>query len=178
MLPIRPEIRSPENDWSLVWQKARTKGIGTETTSFQFKVLHDLLPTQERISRIGVAGDAQELCLLCRLDKEDLSHCFFHCPRNLGVGLRLLGCVQQILPGLSGEAALRLDFGLALSDDEYLVVQGILFHGLKYIWEARLKKKMLTMFNMRAEIEAYISLLRKTRRFCMAAERMDEIIQT
>ena len=177
LLPIRPEVRSPDNDWSLVWQKARNKGLGAETISFQFKVLHDLLPTQERISRIGVAGEAQDQCLVCRLDKEDLSHCFFDCPRNLGVGLRLLGCVQQILPGLSGEAALRLDFGLALSDDEYLVVQGILLHGLKYIWEARLKKKMLTMFSMRAEIEAYISLLRRTRRFSMAAERMEEMIQ-
>ena len=80
LLPIRPEIRSPHTDWSLVWQNARRKGLGTELTSFQFKILHDLLPTQERISRIGAGGEPQELCLHCRLDRDDLTHCFFDSP--------------------------------------------------------------------------------------------------
>ena len=176
LLPIRPEIRSPQTDWSRVWQNARKRGLGTELSSFQFKVIHDLLPTQERISRIGAAGEPQDLCLHCRLDREDLVHCFFDCPRNKGVGLRLLGCIQQVIPGLSSDAALRLDFVLNLADEEQLAVQGILINGLKYIWEAKLSKKTLTMYRMRAEIEAYISLLRRTR-FSNAAVRMEEMVE-
>ena len=177
LLPIRPEILSPNIDWSPIWQRVRTKGLGNELISFQFKVLHDLLPTQERIARIGLAGEHQELCSQCRLDREDLVHCFFDCPRNSGVGLRLLGCVQQVIPGLSSDAALRLDFGTDLSDIEELAIQGILVCGLKYIWESRLAKKVLNMYRMRAEIEAFISLLRRTR-YRNAAVRMEELTQS
>ena len=35
--------------------------------------------------------------------------------------------------------------------------------GLKYIWQARHDKKQVAKFRMRAEIEAIISILRKTR---------------
>ena len=94
----------------------------------------------------------------------------------MGVGLKLPGCFQQIIPGLSSDAELRLDFGLNLADDEYLVVQGVLINGLKYIWEAKLAKKVLTLYRMHAKIKAYISLLRRTR-FGNAARRMEEIIE-
>ena len=163
LLPIRSESKHPNTDWFEVWQLARTKGLGSELISFQLKVLHDLLPTQERIARLGLNEDHPGLCLLCRLDTEDLVHSFFDCTRNQGVGLALLGCVQQIIPDLSSEAAVLLDFGCSLPEDERLAVQCILITGLKYIWETRVAKKVLTLHRMRAEIEARVSIIRKTR---------------
>ena len=97
------------------------------------------------------------------METEDLVHTFFDCTRNMGVGLALLGCVQQIIPELSSEAAVLLDFRCSLSEDENLAVQCILITGLKYIWETRVAKKVLTLHRMRAEIEARVSILRKTR---------------
>ena len=35
--------------------------------------------------------------------------------------------------------------------------------GLKFIWEARLSKKQISLFQVRAELEAKISMLRRTR---------------
>jgi hypothetical protein len=46
---------------------------------------------------------------------------------------------------------------------------------MKYIWEARLAKKVVTMFRMRAEIEARVSILRKTR-FSSSAQLVAELI--
>ena len=54
LIPIRPESKHPNTDWSQLWSLARTKGLRSELISFQLKVLHDLLPTQERMSRLGV----------------------------------------------------------------------------------------------------------------------------
>ena len=92
------------------------------------------------------------------------------------VGLALLGCVQQLIPGLSAEAAVRLDCGLALPEEDTLAALCTLTTGLKYIWEARLAKKVVMKYKMRAEIEARVTILRKSR-FNAAARKIDEMIQ-
>ena len=175
LLPVRAEAMHPNTDWPQVWQIARTKGLGSELISFQLKILHNLLPTQERIGRLGLNDDHPGLCLLCRLEVEDLVHSFFDCTRNMGVGLALLGCVQQILPDLSSENAVLLDFSCRLEEEQTLAVQCILITGLKYIWEARLAKKVVNKHRMRAEIEARVSILRKTR-FLSSAELIADLI--
>ena len=138
-------------------------------------MLHNLLPTQERIARLGLIEDQPRLCLHCRLETENLVHSFFDCTKNIQVGLALLGCVQQVLPDLSAEAAVLLDFDCILPEEENLAVQCILTTGLKYIWEARLAKKVVTIFRMRAEIEARVSILRKTR-FTSSAQLVTDLI--
>ena len=163
LVPIRPELKFPETDWTQVWSLARTKGLGSELVSFQFKIMHDLLPTQERAARLGVGEPNHGQCLLCRLDTEDLVHGLLDCPYNMGAGQALLGVVQQILPDLDNERAVRLDFRRILQSDENLAVQCILLTGMKYIWETRITRKVVHLFRMRAEIEAKISILRKTR---------------
>ena len=35
--------------------------------------------------------------------------------------------------------------------------------GLKYIWEARVEKKQVRIYKMRSEVEARVSILRRTR---------------
>ena len=139
-------------------------------------MLHGLLPTQERIARVGLHEGQPGLCLLCRLDTEDLVHSFFDCNKNMLVGLALLGCVQQLVPDLSPEAAVKVDFGCLLQEDQNLAVQIILITSLKYIWESRLAKKMVSMFRMRAEIEARVAILRKTR-YQSSAEIITDLIR-
>ena len=68
LLPIRPEVLHPTTDWPQVWLISRTKGLGSELVSFQLKMLHGLLPTQEIIARVGLHEGQPGLCLLSRLD--------------------------------------------------------------------------------------------------------------
>jgi hypothetical protein len=74
LLPVRVEALHPNTEWSQVWNIARTKGLGPELISFQFKLLHQLLPTQERIARLGLNEDQPRLCLHRRLETGDLVH--------------------------------------------------------------------------------------------------------
>ena len=90
-------------------------------------------------------------------------HAFFYCQTSVHAGHALLGYVQALVPHLSPEAALRLELGSDLCDEEKLALLCVLATGLKYIWDVRKEKKQITLFKMRAEIEAKISLLRKTR---------------
>ena len=176
LIPISIETQHPNTDWPSVWNILRTKGLGSDLISFQFKMVHRLLPTRDRIARLGLDEGQAGICLHCRLEVENLSHCFFDCTKNMLVGLALLGCVQQLIPGLSAEAAVRLDWGLVLPDEENLAALCTLTTGLKYIWEARLAKKVVMKYKMRAEIEAKVTILRKTR-FLSAALKIDEMIQ-
>ena len=164
LLPVRVEALYPLTDWSLTWRLARTKGLGSDLTSFLFKLVHCLLPTQDRVSRLG-GSVAQHpgSCHHCTEDVEDPVHAFFFCQHSRLAGHVLLGHVQILVPDLSPEAALRLEFGQDLSNDEELATACLLAAGLKYIWEARVEKKPVTTFKMRAEIEARISILRRTR---------------
>ena len=48
----RAELASPETDWEKNWRLARIKGLGSEATSFLWKMLHNILPTEQRLARI------------------------------------------------------------------------------------------------------------------------------
>ena len=52
LLPIRAETLSPSTDWPNSWRLSRMQGLESDLSSFLFKLLHKLLPTQDRVSRI------------------------------------------------------------------------------------------------------------------------------
>ena len=167
---------SPGTDWPLTWRLARLPGLGSELTSFLFKLIHNLLPTQDRIGRIAAdPGGIGGLCQLCQGDVEDLLHSFFSCPKSAVAGLTLLGHAQTFFPLRTPETALRLEFMGDLSERGELAVVCLLATGLKFIWETRVAKKSVVVFKMRAELEAKVSILRKTRYF-EAGDYMLEMI--
>ena len=181
LIPVRAENLHPSNEWPQTWKLARTPGLGSDLTSFLFKLLHCLLPTQNRLRRFGVAVDpepdvvaaagpdhglglaAAGLCQLCLLEAEDLNHAFFSCPKSMVAGLALLGYAQHAVPHLTPEETLRLELGQDLTSQTTLAAVCLLATGLKYIWGARQDKKVAALYKMRAEIEAMVSILRKTR---------------
>ena len=59
-------------------------------------------------------------------------YCFFDSPNNLLAGVALLGCVHQVCPELSPEAAVRLELGVNVDDETGLAALCILFTGLKF----------------------------------------------
>ena len=177
LLPIRPELLHHNSDWPNIWARSKTKGLGSDLSSFLFRLLHQLLPTQERVQRI-MGNRGQEpagLCLLCRQEREDLQHAFFFCQESAGVGLALLGYVQHVVSTITPEECLRLEIGDDLGEEDQLAVVCLLASGLKYIWETRAEKKVLSLHKMRAEIEAGVFLLRKTR-YAVSGDKMNEMI--
>ena len=178
LLPIRPELLHSNSDWPSIWARARMKGLGRDLSAFIFRLLHQILPTQERVHRIiGDRGqEATGLCLLCPQQvRDDLPHAFFFCNEGNGVGLALLGYAQLLIPTITPEMCLRLEVGNDLGDEDQLAVVSLLACGLRYIWETRSEKKTVSLHKMRAEIEAKVSILRKTR-YYLSGDKMLEMI--
>ena len=49
LLPTRVEVLMPQQDWPAAWLLSKTKGLSSENSSFLFKLVHQLLPTQDRV---------------------------------------------------------------------------------------------------------------------------------
>ena len=172
LLPTRVEVLMPHQDWPATWLLAKTKGLSSENSSFLFKLVHQLLPTQDRVHRIT---NDPGVCKICRAAPEDRLHAFSTCPSSKATSDLLLGYVHAAVPGLSPEDMLRLNFASRLDESDKLAVLVVISTGLKYIWESRLDKKVVHQHKMRAEIEACISILRKSR-YCGSADRVLELI--
>ena len=73
-----------------------------------FKLFHQLLPTQDKLSRLL---NEPALCKTCHASPLDLLHAFFSCPSSKAVGDLLLSFVRIVVPGISPQQLLRLDLG-------------------------------------------------------------------
>ena len=98
----------------------------------------------------------------CQAEAEEtLCDALFHCHANDGVGLQVLGSMQNIQHGLGAEAALRLEVQ-AVEDDELPVVW-VLATTLRLLWNARQSSSRVRNYVIRSQLEAEINLLRETR---------------
>ena len=56
--PSKVEMSSPDTDWTLTWSLCRQKGMPPELSSFVWKMLLDLLSTQEKLFRMGSSSSS------------------------------------------------------------------------------------------------------------------------
>ena len=156
----RVEMLSPHSDWTKIWSLCRLRGLGSELTSFNFKLLHQLLVTRVRQQRMTPTASPQ--CTLCQNSQEDLPHALIHCSFNNEVGVKLLKTIKNFTPDISEEALLRLEFCYLQQDQEFEIVFFTSFI-LKTIWESRTNRSRPSLYDTRATLEAKCSILRKSR---------------
>ena len=158
--PCRAETSSPTTDFPLSWRLCRLKGLGSDLATFNFKLLHRLLVTRERQHQLGTA--ASPLCPLCSNASEDLQHALIQCDYNHDVGKKLLGSIKNYIPEISGPALLRLELPNIAEDLEFSLT---FFTSsiLMFIWDKRMVKSRISLYDIRATLEAKCLLLRKTR---------------
>ena len=157
LIPCRVETKYPENDWESIWSRARLQGLGPELVSFLFKVLHDLLPTQERLSRTSPGENG--MCKLCVENAQEL-HALIRCPANQGIGEAVLLCLP-IQNDVQDQHVLQLQLDL----DSPLELPAVWFLAAAWssLWESRKIGRRPELYKVRADLEAKVSLLRRTR---------------
>ena len=72
----RIERNSPDFDWTLTWEKIRLPLLPSDAVSFLWKLIHEILPTEERIN--STVGNIPATCRHCCEDQHvaDQIHCF------------------------------------------------------------------------------------------------------
>ena len=160
--PLKVEIANPSVQWDRSWQLSRQKMLGPNLTSFLFKLLHQILPTADRIARI--LPNHSPHCNHCRAENpvvESLSHALFECPSNQGTGNVLLYGLQKYVPRITQQDVLKLNFEVDEDLDFPIVWCTATF--LSSLWQLRTEKKRVDLFKIRAELEAKVRLLRESR---------------
>ena len=156
----RVELLYPQNDWQKSFNLARVKGLPTDTRSFCFKLLHQLLPFNARLHTF--IPTASPLCQHCeQATPETPEHSFFFCDANQQAGNYITHLITPYDSSIYPQRCLLLDLK---TDPTYeLMSILILATGLSTIWNNRLKKKQTSPFQIRTDLECLVSLLRKSR---------------
>ena len=148
--PCRVERLSPDVDWKTVWSKARCSFLSSTTTTFIWKLLHDLLTTEERLS--NTLGNIASSCRHGCIDQEaTLKHCFFKCHLIKDIGSWILNVVRNSCPLVEEEEVLLLNFSASNP------LLWITANALQFIWTSRLssRKASLNLCLIHLKTEAF-----------------------
>ena len=167
MRKCKAELDSPNTDWPISWSLCRQPGLHPELASFMWKLMLNLLPTQERLHRMRISEAAE--CKQCSTESGTLQHELMDCEFNQGVGHLLLSCLQEHLPVITASQLLRLELG-NLPDDKKLPCTILIATTLKYLWMRRTSLSRVRAYQVRAELEQTINLLRTSRLSTVAAQ--------
>ena len=143
--------------------------------SFNFKLLHDLLPVRARLHHINPT--TPPVCMLCteiEESPETPEHALIICSYNGGAGQALMTTLQRILPDLTVNQLLLLQF-LELSENQEMAVVFLTTATLLEIWSRRQKKLRINIYEIRTTLEAKCSLLRETR-FLQLHQSLQELM--
>ena len=145
------------------WRLSSLKGLSSEDHSFLWKMLHNLLPTQERINRMGLPNAPTPMCTHCDMQAPDqVHHALVTCPQNKDVSDWLLHQIHPYLPNISPQQLVLLHLGV-LQEDQELPLVWLITQVLRNNWTQRLLKKKPQLFQTRAVLEVGIAIMRKTR---------------
>ena len=159
LIPNRIEEMSPESQWGESYRLSRLHGLSPVSKSFLFKLIHQLIPSRERVSRLIPANSA--LCWCGTGEVETYMHCFYTCAKNSDAASAMLRCAQTYDQDLTESKSLLLQ---VKADEVFtLATITILTTGLELIWANRQQKKATTLFMMRAELECAVSIRRRSR---------------
>ena len=154
------EALNPNVDWERTWKRARLKGLSSDQSTFLWRLLHQLLPTLNRVHRM--TPNTSPNCKHCLEGvPEDILHAFFNCTYNSQLSQSLLNTLSHYQPNINPSNILTLSF--ETDEDLELPIVWTVSNFLEEIWNHRKEKKRCSLVRIRADLEARVSLLRKTR---------------
>ena len=159
-------------DLEQTWTPAVTPGLPSDQTTFLWQMLHDILPTRERLSMPDISSPT---CDLCTMEAEDnIQHALLQCSFNSANSL-ILRTIQTILPNAQPSQVVLLQ--LPVEEDLRLPITFLISSCLSQVWQSRKLKKPGPLTSIRANSEAGVQILRKIRHW-KAALKVEELLNS
>ena len=173
LIPCKIEIESPDLDWMSIWASICMSGLTSDMMSFIWRMIHNLLPCPTRLFRLSMPGSTSSLCTLCNQQASgDLVHCLIECPSNDGAGQYILNVLSRQMPAVSPRKVILLDFDFV---GDKLPVVFFVATVLSDIWRCRIDKKPCRLHLIKANLEAKVNILRKSRHRTAADALMENL---
>ena len=171
LVPCRVERLAPDIDWGRSWLAVCVPGLTPEMRSFLWKMLHCILPTQERLHRMNMPNAPSPLCVQCTEGKlDDIEHALLRCNKIKPGADFLLQTLKSEIPDITFERIKYLDF----RSEDLLVPTYLTAATLSQLWSSRSCTRNLSWNSVRANVEQSILTLRKSR-FASAASKLQQI---
>ena len=101
------EEREPDTNWQLSYYLGRLKGLSPQNKSFNFKMIHQILPVKERVRQI--LPNSSPSCTLCRASQpESILHALFSCDFNREADRHLLDLTRIYDNSITQEKMVQL----------------------------------------------------------------------
>ena len=165
----RVERRNPECNWVTTWEKLRLPFLSSDIISFLWKLVHDVLTTEERLH--ATLGNISASCRY-GCDEDHVAnqiHCFFDCHLTYDIGQWLLKTVRIFSPNNKANI-LKLD----VPDKNALI--WTIAKTLQYSWTKRSSHKTADTSIFLASLDAELMLMAETQ-FKQLAEEIKLIIR-
>ena len=171
-IKCRVELQHHQNNWEMSWRLARLKGLESDQISFLWRLLHNLLPTQSRISRILNQPDSS--CKVCQHPNDDLLH-LFDCRSSSQVCQALLRSVRTRQPNISPQQIILL--ALELEPTMELPVVWLISSTLLSVWNQKILKKRTNMLEVRSTLEARVNMLRRGKKYKNEVIQINNLVE-
>ena len=171
-IKCRVELQHHQNNWEMSWRLARLKGLESDQISFLWRLLHNLLPTQSRISRILNQPDSS--CKVCQHPNDDLLH-LFDCRSSSQVCQALLRSVRTRQPNISPQQIILL--ALELEPTMELPVVWLISSILLSVWNQKIVKKHSNMLEVRSTLEARVNMLRRGKKYKNEVIQINNLVE-
>jgi hypothetical protein len=159
-VPISSKLkrRHPGVELSKCYYSSRIFGRSPDQKSFNFKMMQSLLPTRERLARVGkiISSD----CLYCAGVTDTTAH-LLKCPLGSQVSVPLFNCLKDIQPDITPEDITICKF--RRSEALELPVVWLTYMCLTYIWEERILGRQAKLTTCKANLMNNMNLLTDTK---------------
>ena len=105
LVPNRIEESFPTIQWGEPYRLSRLQGLSPSSKSFLFKLVHQLLPSRARVSRIIPANSP--LCWCGSGESETYLHSFYTCSKNSEAAEAMLRCAKTYGTELTPEKLMK-----------------------------------------------------------------------
>ena len=168
LVPCRVEKLAPNIDWGRSWLAICIPGLTPEMRSFLWKMLHCILPTQDRLHRMNMPNASSPLCVQCTAGElDDIEHALLRCSKVKPGADFLLKTLKLEIPDLTLERIKYLDF----RTEDLLVPTYLTAATLSQLWISRTCTRNFSWQSVHSNVEQSILTLMKTR-FSVAASRL------
>jgi hypothetical protein len=154
----RLEQSRPAIDYKHSYRISRIFGLAPEQKSFLFKMIQNLLPTRERLHRIGKSQSPS--CNFCN-GQDDTTEHLFTCPQSSEVTTPLCACLSSQADNLTFKDVTEMNIHTPESWE--LPAAWLVSTCLNMVWDERLTGRRSSFRVCQAELSAKIALLRSTK---------------
>ena len=151
------EMENPGVDFSSGYILRRTHGLSPEQKSFLFKMSQNLLPTRERLVRVGKVETPD--CLFC--NEEDSATHFLSCTQGAEVLNPLMQCLIYQASGVNPHNLVLLN--IATSQCNELPLMWLLSTCLIQVWSDRTAGRISRLGTCLSDLKARLLILKHTR---------------